>query len=45
MKGTTQEGITKEVMDIAAKKRKVKGAGDISFQVTLTCSDTVSILL
>ena len=32
MKGTTQEAITKEVIDIAAKKLGVKH-GDISFEV------------
>ena len=32
MKGTTQERITKEVMDIAAKKKGIK-VGEISFQV------------
>ena len=32
MKGTTQEAITKEVIDIAAKKLGVKD-GEISFEV------------
>ena len=33
VKGTTQEGIIKEVMDIAAKNRGIKD-GDITFEVT-----------